>query len=373
MKHRLAKKAEVGYNRKIGQNFTSVYGACTPAQGPDGVSSPNWPGISHETLAGCHPPFVMIGYAAKQAKNAAPRGAAFCIKKWSVVMAAKNVIYPVAESTTLLPFLLEHVKGSRNNIKNLLAHGQAAVDGVITTQFDHPLAPGQSITVLAAPPAAIKLPFPVLFEDEQLIVINKPAGLLSIANDEEKIDTAYHHVTDHIRAKDPERRIFVVHRLDRDTSGVLLFAKNPEMKKALQEKWEQLVLHRGYVAITEGVPKDKEGTVRSFLRETKGHMVFSGRGTDGKEAVTNYKVRLSNSHYALLDVTIDTGRKNQIRVHMKDLGCPIAGDKKYDARTNPLRRLGLHASELRVRHPRTGIELAFLAPEPPSFRALCRR
>ncbi|NCB62459.1 MAG: RluA family pseudouridine synthase [Clostridia bacterium] len=288
-------------------------------------------------------------------------------------MAAKNVKFPVTESTTLLPFLLEHVKGSRNNIKNLLAHGQAAVDGEITTQFDHPLAPGQAVTVLAAPPAATKLPFPALYEDEQLIVINKPAGLLSIANDEEKTDTAYRHVTDYIRAKDPARRIFVVHRLDRDTSGVLLFAKDAQMKNALQEKWEKLVIRRGYTAVTEGVPAESEGTVRSFLRETKGHMVFSGRGTDGKEAVTNYKVRLQNGRYALLDVDIDTGRKNQIRVHMKDLGCPIAGDKKYDAQTNPLRRLGLHASELRFRHPYTGKEVAFIAPEPTSFRALCRR
>lgn len=288
-------------------------------------------------------------------------------------MAPKSIKLTVAEATTLLPFLLENVKGSRNNIKSLLVKGQAAVDGEITTQFDRPLTPGQTVIILAAPPVANKLPFPIIFEDEHLIVINKPAGLLSIASDDEKNETAYHHVTDYIRAKDPTRRIFVVHRLDRDTSGVLLFAKDENMKKALQDKWESLVIRRGYVAVTEGVPPKTEDTIRSFLRETKGHMVFSGRGTDGKEAVTHYKVRLSNGQNSLLDVDIDTGRKNQIRVHMKDLNCPLVGDKKYDAKSNPLRRLGLHASELRFRHPYTGKEALFTATEPTSFRALCRR
>lgn len=283
--------------------------------------------------------------------------------------------YPVERPCTLLPFLLEQVKGkSRNNVKSLLARGQVAVDGHGTTRFDESLKPGQIVSVAryATPPRA--LPFPILFEDGELIVVDKPAGLLSVATEKKETATAYRTVNDYLGGERPGDRIHVVHRLDRDTSGVLLFAKNRALKLAFQENWNDLVKKRGYLAVVEGVPAQESGTIRSSLYETRTHLVYSGspRG-GGKEAVTRYSVVREHGGYCLLDVEIETGRKNQIRAHMKELGHPIAGDKPYGASSDPLGRLGLHASELILVHPLTGETLHFTAGMPREFGRLFRR
>jgi 23S rRNA pseudouridine1911/1915/1917 synthase len=281
--------------------------------------------------------------------------------------------FTVGEATTLLPFLQsQHPGKSRSFVKNLLTRGQVQVAGKTVTHHAAPLRPGQTVTILTGPvPAGATLPFPVLYEDAELVVIDKPAGLLSMAAGEERERTAYHLVTDYVKAKSPGGRVFIVHRLDRDTSGVLLFAKNPEMKRLLQENWEELVTLRGYWAVVEGVPQEAEGRMVSWLRQTKTLLVYSGRGPgDGKRAVTNYKTIQTNGTCSLLEVSLETGRKNQIRVHMKDLGTPVAGDKKYGARSNPLGRVGLHAGELIVKHPRTGLPLALRAKPPGSFQTV---
>lgn len=282
--------------------------------------------------------------------------------------------YPVEREDTLLPFLLAHVAGkSRNNIKSLLSRKQVKVNGKTCTRFDHPLLPGQTVAVLPPPAGkeSPKAPFPILYEDEELVVIDKPAGLLSIATDREKTRTAYRLMNEYVRASNPSARIFVVHRLDRDTSGVLVFAKTERMKLALQDNWETLVQKRGYLAIVEGSPAQAGGTIHTWLHETKTHLVYSGpRSREGKEAVTHYQVLDTTPEYALLSVWIDTGRKNQIRVHLKELGCPVAGDKKYGASTDPLGRLGLHAGELELRHPVTGDMLRFTAKTPKEVRRL---
>ena len=204
-------------------------------------------------------------------------------------------------------------------------------------------------------------------------MIDKPAGLLTIANEKEKVRTAYHMLTDYVRQESKFGRVFVVHRLDRDTSGVVLFAKNEETKRAFQEDWDARVLRRGYRALVEGVPQPPEGEVRSFLRETRTHLVYSGApGRDAKEAVTLYRTLASGGGYALLEIDLKTGRKNQIRVHMSDLGHPIAGDRQYGARTRPLGRLCLHAHRLELIDPRSGEKRVFAAREPAAFRRLCR-
>ena len=288
---------------------------------------------------------------------------------------AKEPTYPVHEETTLLPFLLANVKGkSRNNLKSLLARRLVAVDGKPEHRFDHPLAPGQIVTILSvSAPERDSLPFEIIHEDDHLIAINKPAGLLSIANEKEKSRTAYHMVTDYVKNQNMDNRVFVVHRLDKETSGVLLFAKDEATKVAFQEGWNERVIRRGYTAIVEGVPEEPKGTIRSFLIETATHMVFSGDpGPNAKEAITHYRTLKTGGGYAMLDVEIDTGRKNQIRVHMKDLEHPIAGDKRYDAETNPLGRLCLHAGELILRHPLTGEEMTFRARTPKEFHRLFR-
>ena len=171
--------------------------------------------------------------------------------------------WTVEETDTLLPFLLAHVTGkSRNNIKSILARGQVRVNGKVVRQFDSALASGMVVeAVLWAEPPRPELPFPVLFEDEDIIVIDKPAGLLTIANDKEKVRTAYHILTDYMAERTKGGRVFVVHRLDRDTSGVVLFAKNEEAKRAFQSDWDKRVVRRGYRALVEGTPEPAEGRV----------------------------------------------------------------------------------------------------------------
>lgn len=213
----------------------------------------------------------------------------------------------------------------------------------------------------------------ILYEDSELIAIDKPAGLLCVAADTERSATAWRQVTDYLQIRNRRARAFVVHRLDRDTSGVLLFAKNERLKLALQERWNELVCCRGYLAITVGRPVEDEGVVRSFLLENRAHMVYSApQSRGGKEAVTRYQVLESRKGYSLLAVELDTGRKNQIRVHLSEMGCPVAGDKKYGggAGGNPLGRLGLHARRLALLHPGTGRELSFEAAIPMEFERM---
>jgi len=196
----------------------------------------------------------------------------------------------------------------------------------------------------------------ILYEDEAIIVIDKPAGLLTIATEKEKRKTAFYLLSSYLKekAKDPQARIFIVHRLDQGTSGLLVFAKSEGAKQILQEQWEEA--DKRYSAVVEGVPRAKVGQIASTLAESKALRVYTIRGNneeekEGKEAKTNYQVVKESADYALLDISLLTGRKNQIRVHLSDLGHPIVGDKKYGAKTNPLRRMALHAYYLSFNHP----------------------
>ena len=273
--------------------------------------------------------------------------------------------FTVERGGPLLPFLLEHVKGSRNHVKSLLARGQVQVDGTAV----RPLAPGQRVSVLAQGAEARRAPFPVLYEDGRILVIDKPSGLLSMASDREKVRTAYRMAGEYVRRTRPGGRVFIVHRLDRDTSGVLLFAKDEEAKRAYQEHWDALVRRRGYLAVVEGRPPREEDTIRTLLRENAAHKVYSVR-SGGKEAVTHYRTIQAGREYTLLEVDIDTGRKNQIRAHLSELGCPVAGDRDYGAAASPLGRLCLHAHELALTDPFTGEERTFRSGAPRGFRAL---
>lgn len=285
----------------------------------------------------------------------------------------KETLFPVEEPASLLDFLLLHVSGqSRNSVKHLLSRGQVLVDNVPQRQFDLPLSPGQTVTLLPQAKGG-PLPFPVLYEDRDLLAIHKPAGLLSVSTDTEKSRTAYRITADHLRSRDPRSRLFVVHRLDRDTSGVLLFSKSQDLKDKLQENWNGLVKKRGYWAIVEGEELPDSGICRSRLTETKAYKVYSAKGEPGKEAVTQYAVMSRKKGYALLDVELSTGRKNQIRAHLSELGHPVAGDKKYGAETDPMRRLGLHAYQLSLTHPDSKKILTFTAPAPEPFRRVFPR
>ena len=280
----------------------------------------------------------------------------------------------VAEPEELMKFLIEKMPDkSRNNIKSLLTHRQVLVDGKVVTQYNHPLQVGQEITVNWAlvrdekPGRGLR----ILYEDGDIIIIDKPAGLLSIASDKEKERTAYHQLTEYVRTKDPENRIFIVHRLDRETSGVMLFAKNEDIKRSLQDNWKEAVVDRAYIAVVEGQVEKKVGIIKSWLQETKTRLVYSSpRSGDGQEAVTDYKVLEAGAGYSLLEIRLETGRKNQIRVHMRDMGHSIIGDKKYGAATNPIGRLGLHAHILAFYHPVSGELMRFETEVPKKFSQL---
>lgn len=282
--------------------------------------------------------------------------------------------FEVTETIGLLSFLLQNISGkSRNNIKSLLTHREVSVDGIVISQHDFNLKAGQKVCISNPVSRANKYDKEpeIIYEDDDFIVINKQAGLVTVATDKEEEDTAYSVLTEYVRRKNQSNRIFIVHRLDRDTSGVLLVAKNEKIKLALQDDWAKLVSCRGYYAIVEGRLKDKDGSIKSWLRQTKTMLMYSSfTPGDGLEAITKYNVVKENKLYSLLDIHLESGRKNQIRVHMKDIGHSVAGDKKYGAKTNPLKRLGLHAYRLEFTNPITDRLMSFEAPMPTIFKDL---
>lgn len=280
--------------------------------------------------------------------------------------------YIANEPMELLPFLLSAMENrSRNSVKSILARGQVSVDDDPTTKHNYQLQPGQTVTILKNKVAAKVnkvTGFSIIHEDTDMIVINKDAGLLSIASAKEKQLTAHSQLMDYVRIENPKNRIFVVHRLDRDTSGVMVFAKNEKVKRTLQDNWKSVVKERTYIALVDGMVKKPEGTITSWLKESRTLVMYSSpKEGDGLRAVTHYQKQQSHKHFSLLKVNLETGRKNQIRVHMKDIGHPVVGDKKYGSNTNPIGRLGLHASVLAFEHPETGKLLCFEADVPEVF------
>ena len=284
--------------------------------------------------------------------------------------------YHVREETSLLPFLLTIVSGqSRNAIKGMLSHHLVAVNGSPTSQFDYRLYPGDVVLISKAPlkrKTGVKLD--IVYEDDDIIVINKPTKLLTIASDKEKGKTAFRQVLDYVQIKNPRNRVFVVHRIDEDTSGVLMFAKNIKMQKLYQDKWNDLVILRGCYAVVDGVMKEKKKTITSYLKSNSLNLMYSSDDkVHGKKAITHYEVKMENEKYSLLEVAIDSGRKNQIRVHLGDLGHHIIGDDKYGNPTNPIKRLGLHAYCLKIRHPETKKIMTFKASMPKEFQKLFQK
>lgn len=278
----------------------------------------------------------------------------------------------VKEECELLEFLLKTFKDqSRNSVKSLLSSHRVSIDGAPITQFNFKLFPGDVVIITKEPiKKKIRKDLPIIFENEEMIVINKPSGLLSVPSDNEKGSTAYRMVTDYVQQKDKHNRIFIVHRLDEDTSGVLMFIKNKRLCDAFQDDWNNLAKKRGYYAVVEGVLKEKQKTIKSFLVKNSQNLMYSSPDKGGQFAVTHYKVMEENENYSLLDVNIDTGRKNQIRVHLGEMGHHVIGDDKYGKPANPINRLGLHAYELSIIHPITKKLLTFTAPMPKEFMTL---
>lgn len=295
--------------------------------------------------------------------------------------------FKVTEKAKLLEYLFQVLSDTKkSNVKQFLKTASVLVNGKPTTQFDFPLSPGDKVSIKSArDPRSVPEPehdLKIIFQDDAIVVINKPAGLLSVGTEKEPTKTAIFTTNEYLHALEAERlrqlgkrdnqetfrdkQIFIVHRLDKGASGLMIFAKSEEVKQKLQADWDQVT--KRYYAVVEGIPPQRNATVESFLFESVALKVYSSHDEEGgKRAVTHYQVLRSSSHYSILEVKIDTGRKHQIRVHLSDSGHPIAGDDRYNARTNPARRLALHACYLALKHPVTGKEIVFHSPLPKSF------
>jgi len=277
----------------------------------------------------------------------------------------------VLQPAELMSFLLDRMpEQSRSNIKSLLTRGQVWVDGEAVKQYNHPLQAGQEVMVnwsWERGQAADK-GLPILYEDEDLIVVNKDAGLLSMSTSKENRHTAYAHLSEYVKQHDEDNKIFIVHRLDRETSGLMMFAKSAKIQEVLQKKWADAVLCRRYYALVEGYVEKEQNTIQTWLHEhPKSLKVYVSKPGEGVEATTHYKIIDGSRFYTLLDVELETGRKNQIRVHMQHMGHPVTGDAKYGAKRNPMKRLGLHAAELTFVHPVTRQTHSFKTAVPPAF------
>lgn len=289
----------------------------------------------------------------------------------------KDTILKVTEDRELMEFLIENLKGkSRNNIKSLLVHRQVSINNRVATKYNHPLKEGQEVVISWEKRRVDNNAngLEILFEDDHIIVITKPVGLLSIATEKEKRNTAYNMLREHVKQTDPKNKIFIVHRLDKGTSGVMVFAKTEKAQHVLQTEWKKRVQERIYVAVVEGKMKKDSDTIVSYLAENKAYVTYSVTGDkkEGKKAVTHYKVLKRNKKYSLVELKLATGRKNQIRCHMKEQGHSIIGDKKYGANGNPIKRLGLHALSLVFKHPITDELMRFDTRIPNKFTSLVK-
>lgn len=281
----------------------------------------------------------------------------------------KKTSFKVNEEAMLFDFAMRKMGSmSKNSLKNLLTKGLITVNGNTEKRPDHPLKEGDIVEIsfkkASAGLSSSKLS--IIYEDDYIIVVNKAAGVLSVATDKNETDTAFRIVMNHFKREDLRNRIYVVHRLDRETSGVLLFAKSKEIQMALQQNWQSCVLEKKYYAIVEGVIEEDKGTIHSWLyEEPKSKKVYSfNYDNGGLESFTDFKVTKRYNKYTALDVNLRTGRKNQIRVHLQSIGHPIIGDKKYGGSPSPIGRIGLHAERLVIQHPVTHKTLVLEAPLP---------
>ena len=279
--------------------------------------------------------------------------------------------FRVKEATTLLEFIQKALDGvSHNRAKAILTGGGVRVDHKNTRQFDLTLQPGQLVEISKRKPTGeLQSKFvKIVYEDPQIIVIEKAPGILSMASShhsfcvKQVLDDYFHRTHQKCNAH-------VVHRLDRDTSGLLVYAKTLEAEQILEHNWRDIVTDRRYLALVSGELPQQQGSVESWLKDNKAYFTYSSpTDNGGKYALTHYRVLKSNGRHSLVELKLETGRKNQIRVHMQDLGHPVCGDTKYGNGDDPIGRLALHAFRLNFYHPITGEPLKFETPVPKGFR-----
>lgn len=282
--------------------------------------------------------------------------------------------FKVKRSSELMTFLLEKLNTSRNNVKHLLSNKQVLVNGNQVSQFNFPLANEDEVSLSKFPIITTnnykevrkekRLPLDIIYEDEDFIAINKEAGMLAVASDKELTNTAYNMVFEYLKKKN--KRPYVIHRIDKETSGVLVFTTNVKLQSRLRLDWNKYVKYRGYIAICEGHLGEKEGTLKNYLANNEYNLVYVSNNKNDQLAITNYKVLKENKTMSLLDIAIDTGRKNQIRVQFANIAHPLLGDEKYGHKET-CKRLALHASRLTFINPYNHKEIDIVAKIPSLF------
>ncbi len=277
----------------------------------------------------------------------------------------------VKENSNLMDFLLSKMGGmKRNSVKSLLKHRQVSINGEIITLFDYQLKQGDKVlinTTRGNTELQHKL-LKVIYEDRDFVVVDKKEGLLTVTTGNHRDVTAFSILKNYVKKASPKNKIYTVHRLDRETSGVLLFSKNRDLQHDLRNNWHSLVKKRTYLALVEGKVEKEQDYIMSWLKEEEVTLKVksSNRDNGGKKAITHYKRVQCNDKYSLLEIELETGRRNQIRSQLEFIGHPIAGDKKYGSTIN-FSRVALHAHTLEFIHPTTGKKLTFASPIPKEF------
>mgnify|MGYP002855156315 CR=1 FL=1 len=279
----------------------------------------------------------------------------------------------VTQPMPLLEFLLSNVKESRTKIKATLQGRGIKVDGKTVSQFDFPLQPGMKVAVSKTKRNQHQFKsryVKIVYEDRWIIVVEKAVGILSMAAGHSTLNVKS-VLDDYFHKSHQKCRAHVVHRLDRDTSGLLVYAKDIDTEQALEHDWHQTVYDRRYVAVCSGEMASDEGTVANWLKDNKAYVTYSSPvDNGGKYAITHYHVLARTTEHTLVEYRLETGRKNQIRVHAADMGHPVCGDTKYGNGDDPIHRLCLHAYRLCFYHPVSGKPLEFETPIPTAFRQL---
>ena len=278
--------------------------------------------------------------------------------------------FNVTEESQLMDFLMKKLDGiSRSKVKRMLANKVVSVNGERTTQFDFALQPGMTVEI-GKPTARERFHHPklqIVYEDKYLVVIDKREGLLTNSPTKDK-DTAQAILNDYFIATQQRCRAHTIHRLDRDTSGLMLFAKSKNIALMFEENWKETVYDRRYVAVVSGEMERQSGIVESWLKDNKAFITYSSpTDNGGKFAQTYYETLMTYRGYSLVELRLETGRKNQIRVHMADIGHPVVGDVKYGNGDNSLGRLCLHAYKLCFHHPLKDKDMEFETPFPSVF------
>ena len=260
----------------------------------------------------------------------------------------------VKENSVLVDYLLNHTDYTKTKLKSLFKYKNITVNGKVPTNLNVNIKKNDNLEISKEKKVVSIGTIDIVYEDSDYLVVNKPSGMLTISTDKEKERTLYHKVREYVASKEKREKIFIVHRLDRETSGLVLFCKNEKLRDKLQENWENVAILREYACVVSGNLEKKKDRLVNYLKENKANMVYIA--SDGKKAITNYEV-IKEDNNSLLKVVIETGRKNQIRAQLSNIGNPIIGDKKYG--NSKGKKMLLCANKLNIRDPRTGKVLSF--------------